>query len=230
MSESKSALDFSLVLASTVHDIKNSLSMLLNGLDEMSTQWQPQEEACGAQLSRLRYEGRRINDQLIQLLVLYRIGEQHYSPNMQEYAVSECLEECVLEHQDWLALKGIALSVDCDESLHWCFDRELVMGVVATVINNAYKHARDSVCVSARRDGDGLAISVVDNGAGYPTPMLHGDDLQAPGIDLKSGGTGLGLHFAAAAAALHRSRHGVGRITTDNLGLDGGGRFTLYLP
>jgi signal transduction histidine kinase len=230
MSIQAHSLDFSLVLANTVHDMKNSLSMVVGALDQISEQCGNSGCASSQVFSQLRYEGKRLNSNLIQILTLYRIESDHYSLNIAEQDVGELLEECYLENEGLLALKGIELEMDCEDELMCFFDRELIGSIINSVINNAYKYTRDRIRVGARREGGHIAIFVEENGNGYPAAMLHAAG-QAPGdIDVRSGSTGLGLYFTATIARMHQHKDQCGYITTTNDGIDGGGRFTLFLP
>jgi hypothetical protein len=60
--------------------------------------------------------------------------------------------------------------------------------------------------------------------------MLRGRADVPHGVDFRTGSTGLGLLFASTIARMHSHRDRAGYITTTNDGIDGGGRFTLYLP
>jgi len=48
--------------------------------------------------------------------------------------------------------------------------------------------------------------------------------------NMGGGGTGLGLHFSATAAALHRNQGNSGFIRLSNEGALRGAVFSLYLP
>jgi len=60
--------------------------------------------------------------------------------------------------------------------------------------------------------------------------MLHEDEEHVPGIDYKSGSTGLGLYFAGQIAHMHENKGRRGFIKTNNDGMNGGGKFAIYLP
>ena len=230
MSNEAPELDFTTVLASTVHDMKNSLSMLLGTLDQLKDQCE--QDGCRAQhkLLQMQYEGRRVNGNLIQLLALYRIQNTQYFANITENDVSEFLEENMFEHQDLLAPRGIKLALSCPEDLVWFFDRELVAGVINNVVNNAQKYTKDQMKLSASITNGLLAIHVEDNGSGYPAQMLHSGSGNPTALSFETGSTGLGLYFASVVAQLHKNKDKAGYIVTSNDGIDGGGRFTIYLP
>lgn len=231
MSTETQPFDFSLILANSVHDMKNSVGMLIGALDELGGGPTTATDPALRDMSRLRYEAKRLNSNLIQLLTLYRINELGYSLNIVENDVEELIEECFLEQEAFLQLHGVEFEMDCDPDLVWFFDRELVGSVLNSVINNAYRYTRDRIRIGAETSGDRLALFVEDNGPGYPESMQvnSAPDL-GQSIDVGKGSTGLGLYFAATIARMHRHKDRVGYIELANTGIDGGGRFTLYLP
>lgn len=230
-STEKDVLDFTSILASAVHDMKNSLSMLLNSLEEVAEFCQPSTPEAAGKLAQLQYEGKRLNGQLVQLLTLYKIGKSQYLLNPDEHDVLEFLQEATLHHRELFELREVELTVEAPQTLTWFFDRNLVHGVLNNVLNNAYKYTRNRVTVTAQVENGMLAVQVSDNGSGYPDSMLQGyADRQRTGISFVSGSTGLGLYFSQQVAALHQHKHRQGHIVLDNAGIDGGGRFSLFLP
>lgn len=227
----KATLDFASILASAVHDMKNSLSMLLNSLEEVAEFCHPSDAEGASKISQLQYEGKRLNGQLVQLLTLYKIGNSQYLLNPDEQDLAEFLAEATLHHREMFALRGVELTVDVPEGLVWFFDRNLVYGVLNNVLNNAYKYTRSTVSVTAQVERGMLALRVSDNGEGYPPSMLQKQaEDNRTGISFASGSTGLGLYFSEQVAALHEHKGKAGHIALDNVGVDGGGRFSLFLP
>ena len=216
------------VLASSVHDIKNSLGLILGLVDELSEHMEQPNERSIRSCADLRYEGRRLNTNLVALLTLYRMEGGAYQVNATEVYVDDFLNECRLLHEDILATRGISIEVRPAAGVYGYFDRELVMGVVGTIINNAYRYACSRVVLeAAERDGF-VSMSVVDDGPGYPPEMLRNKTVS--GVSFKTGSSGLGLHFATVIAGAHRNKHRRGYINVDNDGLNGGGRFSMFLP
>lgn len=223
--------DFSLILANSVHDMKNSVGMLIGALDNIGAGPGVEDHPAFKDVNRLRYEANRLNSNLIQLLTLYKVNELGYSLNIVENDVDEVIEECFLENTAFMEMQAVELEMDVDPELVWFFDRELITSVINSVINNAYRYTRDRIRIGAEQRNGYLALFVEDNGSGYPANMLvnSAPDL-GQAIDFKTGSTGLGLYFTSTIARMHRHKDRVGYIEITNAGIDGGGRFALYLP
>jgi K+-sensing histidine kinase KdpD len=225
-----SGLDFSTVIASTVHDMKNSLAML----GQAHAQWLaqlPEELRGGSERGVIEYEFARLNGMLVQLLGLYKLGVNQLPlrPGYQEVEDFICAQ--LARHDEVLHSRSIAARCEVEEfDLMGFFDQELLGSVVANVIANSIRYARSALLISAREEGGQLLLSINDDGVGYPTAMLDQQADYVLGLNQSSGSTGLGLYFAARIAELHE-RNGVrGRIELRNGGPLGGGEFRIYLP
>src|SRR5690554_1376255 len=99
MAEDKPTLDFALVLAASVHDMKNSVGMLLQTLEELSATPPPASSPVAAKMGVLGYEAARINSELIQLLSLYRMQENSLLLQIDECYVDDVLSEQVARNE-----------------------------------------------------------------------------------------------------------------------------------
>ncbi len=227
-------LELSTVLASSIHDMKNSLSLVLQTVDALDESAEAPVAARRQRYHSLRHEALRLNRQLLQLLTLYRAQEQRLTLASEEYPVADLLEDCALEYGPALADRGIEISRDCAPDLMACCDPDLIAGVIGNALNNALRFARRRVCLAAGSwtyaGGNGACLSVSDDGPGFPEATLKAlrEGRHAAGEGASD--TGLGLLFCARVAAEHRNRGQSGRIVCDNGGLAGGGRFRLYIP
>jgi len=228
MNENKPSIDFSSILASCVHDMKNSLSMVINTLDDITDN---NAHAHPEEIERLKYESKRVNNQLVQLLALYKIGNKQYFLNITENNVRDFVEEALISHVDLLKKRNITLKIDIDSELIWYFDEALIKSVINNIINNAYQYTKDQVCISAELTDNTLILCITDNGSGYPEKMLHQfEETKKTSINVNTGSTGLGLFFCRQVSDLHKNKEKSGTIELDNNGIDGGGRFILSLP
>jgi signal transduction histidine kinase len=230
MTAKPSELDFASVLASSVHDMKNSLSMVMTTLDDIADLWRPSDAESVTKLGQLQYETKRLNSQLVQMLTLYKIGNNQCLVNIGEHDVAEFLQEATLPHREMLAARGITLTTNAIQGLSWFFDRNLIYGIINNVINNSCRYTRDRIEITARVEEDFLALRIADNGAGYPPAVLDKVDFSQSESSFTSGSTGLGLIFSQQVSALHQHRERRGYISLDNHGIDGGACFSLFLP
>lgn len=230
-SEPSATLDFAALFASGIHEIKNQLFLLLSAVEEVGQEpWVREHASARTALKRLDQGGARISRQLARLLGLYRIAQGHYQLDIAYHEAAELLQEVALEIKPLLDEQRAAeLTVEGGEALYGFFDREIVRGILLNAVHNALRFSVGKVRVTAARAGEYLCFRVEDDGPGFPAGMLAPDAAQAR-LDLQGGGTGLGLYFAATAAALHRSQGKTGFVELQNGGALGGAVFVLYLP
>ncbi len=223
--------DYSILLANSIHEVKNSLNMLLNSVDQVLT-ISDEDGTTNNLFSQIQYEGKRVNDDLVGLLAIYRIQNEQYSINIDDYSVSDFLEENLEQHDTMIRHRKIEKKLDCENDLYWFFDRDLITGVLSNVINNLYKYTKNKIQVSAEKEDGYLVMRVKDNGPGYPEAMLidHEEIDSQKSISFQNSNTGLGLYFSRLVAELHKNKGKSGYVTTTNDGIDGGGCFSLYLP
>ncbi len=220
---------FETVLASTVHDMKNSLSLLLGQLDVISEQLAQDRDNLQA-VSTLRYEAGRINCSLMELLTLYRLEKQQLGMNIHEVIVADLVDDCVAGHSMMASNNGIRLDTDCDDELIWFFDPDLVSIAINNILGNSIRYSSELVRISVKILDRQLLIQIDDDGSGYPQKLLDEVEDFSTGVNAQTGSTGLGLYFAATIAGCHQRQDRQGRIQLQNaVGLDGGS-FQLYLP
>ncbi|MFO7994284.1 MAG: HAMP domain-containing sensor histidine kinase [Marinobacter sp.] len=221
-------IDFSMVLASAVHDMKNSLGMLLNSLDELR-QEQGQSIGESPRFNTLQYEAERMHNDLVQLLGIYRLGENNLSAHIEEHFVPDFLSEHMARHTPLLDGLGIRLTIEADD-INGFFDEDLLTGVLNNTINNALRYTKSRIKLTASEQQGFLVIGVEDDGDGYPENMQHSGTPSFKSLDFKSGSTSLGLFFASSVAQLHSEGNRHGFIKLHNDGPLVGGVFEIWLP
>ena len=227
---SPEGLDFSTVIASTVHDMKNSLGLLMQAYERWSSALPP-ELAETAERGMIEYESMRLNGMLVQMLGLYKLGVNQLPMRPNWLEVEDFLQEQLARHDEILRSRHIESSYDVEEDGLMAFlDTELVGSVVGNVINNSIRYARSAIELKAWTEEGQLIIAISDDGQGYPHSMIENQSDYVLGINMSTGSTGLGLYFGQRIAELHQ-RDGVhGRIELRNDGPLGGGEFRIYLP
>lgn len=217
---------FPTILASTVHDIKNSLSTLL----ALIRQTLAKQNNCSDDLNQLEFEAARINHSLMQLLVMYKIDSQKFSLLIDEYAAIDIIREAVDQQARLSRLNNIDLQIACDDEVMCYCDYPNVSNALASVLNNALRYTKQTILISVSEEIGYLRITIEDDGEGYPAHFLNADLNNMADLDWVSGNTGLGLYFVSVIAELHKRGDVCGYVQVDNQSRLGGARFNLFLP
>ncbi|HEX7664479.1 MAG TPA: ATP-binding protein, partial [Polyangiaceae bacterium] len=122
-----------------------------------------------------------------------------------------------------------------EDELRARIDKQMLRRVIVNLVRNAVQAIRDErvkspentaighVRVSAKRDGDGAAIVVEDDGPGIPNDALA--RVFDPYFTTKHDGSGLGLAIVKKIVVEHGGTIDVGKSTDL-----GGARFVMHLP
>lgn len=222
-------MDFSDVLASAVHDIKNSLGMVINTLEEL-TGTPDSELGDHPKAKLLQLEARRANNDLIQLLTLYKLQNELANAHILEHNLEDFLDDLVVENRALAEALEINLDYRCDPFLNGFFDEDLLRGVLNNAIGNAERYTSDQIIISADAVDDYTVIRIEDNGKGFPQAMLEQQANSNPSPVCNRGRTQLGLYFSDKIAKLHRKSDRVGFIRLENEVNLNGGCFSIWIP
>lgn len=234
MEESPGSQELFLFLASTAHDMKNSVSVLSGTLEKLLL-GADQGAPATPQMAHMLYQTKRINDNLMQLLALYKqVGKPEYPFEIAPLEIATLVDQVVSSERVLLDSKGIALELDVDAELIWHFDEDLIIGVVGHAINNAIHYTVDKIRLAIAEVDGCLEIRVEDNGSGYPAAMLQAGVSAMSGVrtgvNFLTNSAGLGLYFSSEVAKMHKHRQRSGTLKLENGGAYGGGCFVLRLP
>ncbi|MDP4528388.1 ATP-binding protein [Alkalimonas delamerensis] len=230
MSKTPLPIDFASVLASSVHDMKNSLCMLLQSIELMHDDLAEQAPQSQQELAKIHYEANRLNTNLLQLLSLYRLERDQLPLQIDDYYLMDLLEEIQLKNELYIAQKQIDLRIECPDELHWFLDRDLILNLVNDIVVNAIRYTQQKLLIRSYQHDAMLVIEVHDDGAGFPDFMLADSKQLLNKAELSRGHTGLGLFFANLIAQAHQHHGHHGQIELSNGGQFGGGMFRLQLP
>jgi two-component system, OmpR family, sensor histidine kinase SenX3 len=229
-SEKSSAPDMTDFLASSVHDMKNSVSLLISGLEKTLSFASPETMATYGELSQMTYEAKRINHNLVQLLTLYKLDQQIYPFDPQYISLDEFLQGMREQAASLLRTQNIELELGDAADLYWPFDEDLIMGVIGNALSNAIRYTKHRVRLAVSVIGEFLEIRIEDDGRGYSPEMIEQTVAAQRGVSFQTGSTGLGLYFSTKVAQLHHNRGRHGEIRLENGGTYGGGCFIIRLP
>ncbi len=222
-----SSIGFPAILASSVHDIKNSLTALRALLSQLENVYQDPKPT---EFRQLEFETNRMNNCLMQLLTLYKIDLSQFSLTIDEHSAADILEDVIAQQSTLLSLSSIELITECHDELFCYCDDSLISNALCTLVNNAQRYCKSKVMLSAAQEDNYIVFCIEDDGMGYPESLMSSDYKQLPQLDMSNGNTGLGLFFTETIAQLHIKGDKRGFIMTDNNSQFGGARFKLYLP
>ncbi len=225
-------ISFTDLIASSIHDMKNSLNVQISELEKISDQCKKVGDLQAYEdLGGVIYQANRMNSNLIQLLSLYKLDKAIYPVDIAECSVAELIEDVLLQNRSIMDFKNITVTTDCPDDCRGYIDRDLVAGVLLNALNNAYQYTRDQIRVAARVKDGWLELRVEDNGQGYPPFMLRDESAaMSKGVSFLTGSTGLGFYFSSQVAHMHKNGDRRGLLIIENGGTLGGGCFVVRLP
>lgn len=224
------SIDFSTVLGSAVHDMKNSLCLLMQSIENLSHSLVAPDTLSREHLASAHYEAARLNTGLVQLLSLYRAGLDNLPINIDEHHLDDVIESLLATNESYLNHKNMILEVSQSADLVWYLDADLIGILLNDVLINAMRYSHKKILLSVYSKDKQLIFKVEDDGPGYPQSMLDAHNINMQYCDIGQGRTGLGLFFARLIAQAHTKSETKGSISLDNGGSLGGSVFILTLP
>jgi len=222
--------DFSSVIAVAIHDMKNSLSLLMQSIEQLAANIPADNLVAREGINSVHYEANRMNTTLVQVLSLYRSELDALPVNIDECFLIDLVEEVVESNRTYINQKELSVILDVDEDLCWYLDRELIYLLIHDVLINAIRYGCDHINISAKEINGELQVKVVDDGSGYPASMLEMATVKLDNFCISEGRTGLGLFFARLIAQTHKNNGKAGFISLSNDPITGGSIFELRLP
>lgn len=230
MSNEDELIDFSTVLGSAVHDMKNSLCLLMQSIENLGQSLVEADPVTRENLASAHYEAARLNTGLVQLLSLYRAGLNSLPINIDEHDIEDVIDDLLATNESYLNHKNMILEVKQSADLVWYLDSDLIGILLNDVLINAMRYSQKKILLSVYTENKKLLFKVEDDGPGYPESMLEAHNITMQDFDIGQGRTGLGLFFARLIAQAHTQGETKGTISLNNGGKLGGSVFILKLP
>jgi signal transduction histidine kinase/CheY-like chemotaxis protein len=151
-------------------------------------------------LATIRQNAYRLLHQINDILDLARLDAGASTPELRPIDIRDLVDSLLAEARPASLQRGITLVTDIDPAvgIYW-LDPQYLEKILLNLVSNALKFCRpgDRVIVAARDDGNGLELSVDDDGPGIPralTEQVFERFRQVQGgTTRRHGGTGLGL-------------------------------------
>ncbi|MFC6439968.1 sensor histidine kinase KdpD [Bowmanella sp. JS7-9] len=222
--------DFSMILAAAVHDMKNSLSLMMGSIEEIAEELEHATDEQKRKINSLHYEANRLNTSMVHILSLYRAQELTLPINLDEHYLIDLFNDIQTANAPYLRMRGITLEIDVPSDLSAYLDYDLTFVLLNDMVINAMRYCRSRIRLHGSIDGQYTLIQVDDDGPGYPQAMLDSAEMDMQQVELSSGRTGLGIYFARMIAEAHEIHGHNGKIALQNAGDFNGSQFSLWLP
>jgi len=216
-----------------VHDLKTPLTAVLATTEMLRDgDFGPVNDRQTKALSDTESKSEDLLALIEDLLEVWRLEEATITLDLQPIAPAAMFAE--LQHEWALRFKqeNAEATIEVSEDAPvFHADKLLLMRVLGNLVQNSLTHTASSVKLSfsAKRDGDGVLITVADNGPGIP-PEYHElifrkfERVKNPNIP-RTRSSGLGLAFCKLVTDAHG-----GRIWVRSAGEGQGSAFHIYLP
>ena len=218
-------------LATLAHELRNPLAAMSAGLDLLNLSLHDPALAGRTRDMMQRQFGhmvRLVDD----LLDISRVGSGKIELRRESLTVQNIVAHAVEGSNALIQALGHQFDISMPDQPVWVHgDLTRLAQVLANLLNNAAKYTASGgrIALTVHVEGQQVAISIADNGAGIPV------DMQARIFDLfaqvdntlsqSHGGLGIGLSLARKLIDMH-----AGSITCESGGLGKGSTFTARLP
>jgi two-component system sensor histidine kinase KdpD len=213
------------LLSSVSHDLRTPLTTIIAATNELK---KAKRGAHPALLAEIESESERLGRFVSNMLDMVRVEAGGLQLSLQPVDIAEAVASAAdnLKRE----LKGHPIRLDVAPDLPLVrVDPQLFHQCLVNLLENAAKYggARTSVTVAAKRERDGIALSVIDEGPGLPPgeeSRVFETFVRLEGSDRK-GGTGLGL------AIVKGFSEAMGlQVSARNNEDSPGARFTIRFP
>ena len=216
-----------------VHDLKTPLTAVLATTEMLRDgDFGPVNDRQTKALSDAESKSEDLLALIEDLLEVWRLEEATMTLDLQPISPAAMFAELLHEWSLRFRQEGADAKVDVTEDAPvFNADKPLLMRVLGNLVQNSLTHTASSVKLSfsAKKDGDGVLLTVADNGPGIP-PEYHElifrkfERVKNPSIP-RTRSSGLGLAFCKLVIDAHG-----GRIWVRSPGEGQGSAFHMHLP
>jgi K+-sensing histidine kinase KdpD len=226
----KIMMNFPEMFSGGVFDMKNSMNMLINSMEELIVDTPPSNEKQALRLASMQYEVSRINGEINKLMTLHHLQESNARACPEEHFVIDMLNDQLAQNDMLFHTQRVKIAIDCDEDLEWYYDNTLVSSVLNNVLIQSARYCRTRLELSAKVEDKKLIICIADDGQGFPDSMLNVCKVLDEQKKYTGSSAHLNLLYAFQIASLHEHNQEHGTIEMNNNSKLGGGVFSLVLP
>ena len=200
------------------HELRTPVSVILAQCAEARGHAETPEQYAQA-IDVIQRQAKKMSVLVNQLLQMTRLEQGTLRASMEKADLSELVEILCREQPE--LPNGITLEAEIQPELRAWFDVTLMSRLLQNLLDNAARYGRENghIWVTLRREDDGIALSVRDDGIGIAQDQqtrIWQRFYQVDPARSGSSGSGLGLTMVQQIAALHggavtvESREGAG--------------------
>ena len=218
-------------LAMLAHELRNPLAPITTAAQLLQS---GQLDAHGIRNASniIARQAEHMTDLVNDLLDVSRVTRGLVTIGKDDLDVAEIVAEAVEQVRPLIDARHHELRTEiASEALHVAGDRTRLIQVLSNILNNAAKYTPPGglIVLRVRRDAEGVAIAVCDNGQGIEPqvlPYIFDLFIQAERTpDRSQGGLGIGLALVKSLVVLHG-----GRVEARSKGPGRGSEFVVHLP
>jgi signal transduction histidine kinase len=219
------------LLANVSHELRSPLARL-----RMALALLPREGAAETRIAEAERDLAELERLIDDVLATARLEATGLPTRLAEVDVRALLAGLAERAHDDPVVAGRTVRVLDGPPLALVADEALLRRALWNLVENAAKYGAPPITLAAAREGDRVALSVSDEGAGIPPgarervldPFQRLDAARTPGAAAPAG-LGLGLTFARRVAEVHGGGVTVGAAAGEG-GRERGCRVTISLP
>jgi two-component system sensor histidine kinase KdpD len=218
------------LIGSVSHELRTPLASILGAATVLSQSPAiAKDERLNSLAGVVRDESERLNNDIQNLLDATRITRDQIRPRMEWIEPADIVNSALERRRR--RLNGHAISLDVDSNLPFVYvDPVLIEQAFSQVVDNAGKYSPpgSTITVAAKRNGNGLVLSVHDDGVGLSpeeSAQLGERFFRGPRHVSTISGSGLGLWIAKAFVGANG-----GKIEAESPGINQGTTIAIKLP
>jgi two-component system sensor histidine kinase KdpD len=218
------------LIGSVSHELRTPLASILGAATVLSQSPAiAEDDRLNSLAGVVRDESERLNNDIQNLLDATRITRDQIKPRMEWIEPSDIVNSALERRRR--RLNGHAISLDVEKNLPFLYvDPVLIEQAFAQVVDNAAKYSPpgSTITVAAKRNGQGLVLSVHDDGVGLTDEeeaQLGERFFRGVRHAATISGSGLGLWIAKAFVGANG-----GKIEADSPGINQGTTIAIKLP